>query len=483
MDVEPVTDAQIATLQGNILRGYRLPCVRHFLLEVNDIAAARAFLAASVSGTDPDVPKITTEQKIAPASEKMATAFNIGFTFDGLRALSLPPADLETFPTEFKLGMTRRAAKLGDFGDSAPSHWPAPYDTPNRLHLVATAYAVDEHWLEKLKSRLEKSFHLLGEHHGRALPEDKVFFGYRDGMSQPRYIGFHDGAPVRGKPEQTLEPADPLGTMLLGQPTRLPGLFFEVPSPRPLGYLGTFNAFRILEQDVFAFEDFLTHTAEALHGQGLADRLVGMEHVRSVYPDLRGMAALRETIAAQLCGRWRNGIPMQLAGKTQPEPQADPSNDFDYGADAVCPVGAHIRRTNPRGAEIVQRIANFTRRLARRGMSYGPDFDPERRDDEKRGLLGNFLCASLGAQFEAVMCDWLNLGLHEPDITGSNDPLIGANTPETSWFDLNLWRQQPDTGIEQHRIYGLPRFVTTRGGAYTFLPTVTGIACLAGMKD
>ena len=115
-------------------------------------------------------------------------------------------------------------------------------------------------------------------------------------------------------------------------------------------------------------------------------------------------------------------------------------------------------------------------------MSYGPDIDLATRDDQERGLLGNFLGASLGAQFEAVVCDWLNLGLNSPEITGSNDPLLGANTPETSWFDLNLWPDDPQGKMEKHRIHGLPRFVTTRGGAYTFLPTVTGIRYLAGLK-
>ena len=39
----------------------------------------------------------------------------------------------------------------------------------------------------------------------------------------------------------------------------------------------------------------------------------------------------------------------------------------------------------------------------------------------ERGLLGNFIGANLGAQYEAVMCDWVNLGLQDPDITGAND--------------------------------------------------------------
>jgi hypothetical protein len=35
-----------------------------------------------------------------------------------------------------------------------------------------------------------------------------------------------------------------------------------------------------------------------------------------------------------------------------------------------------MRRVKPRGATIVQRIANYTRRLVRRGMPYSLDFDP-----------------------------------------------------------------------------------------------------------
>jgi len=118
-------------------------------------------------------------------------------------------------------------------------------------------------------------------------------------------------------------------------------------------------------------------------------------------------------------------------------------------------------------------MANYTRRLVRRGMVYGPDFDPQNPDNRERGLVGSFMGANLGAQFEAVMCDWLNLGLHDPDVTGTNDPLLGANTPETSCFDLSL------RNGGTIRIRGFPRFVTTRGGAYTFLPSLPAIRYLS----
>ena len=79
------------------------------------------------------------------------------------------------------------------------------------------------------------------------------------------------------------------------------------------------------------------------------------------------------------------------------------------------------------------------------------------------------LTLCLGAKFEAMSCDWLNLGLQDPRITGFNDPISGANDPRTSWFDLPL------KSGGTIRLRGLPEFVSTRGGAYTFLPSLKAI--------
>ena len=63
-------------------------------------------------------------------------------------------------------------------------------------------------------------------------------------------------------------------------------------------------------------------------------------------------------------------------------------NDFEYvNADGTgdpkgmrCPVGAHMRRINPRGQPVagqgVPGGSNNTHRLIRRGMPYGPVYDP-----------------------------------------------------------------------------------------------------------
>ena len=471
-----------ADVQGNILRGYRKPCVRYLILEVADRDAARRWFTAATSGRRDGVPQITTGDW---GADKPDTCFNIGLTFQGLRALGTPDSTLATFPNEFVEGMTARALKLGDIGESAPQKWPAPFNEPNRVHLIATIYAETVAELNEVQQRAladERAFKLLGTREGRSFPEDRVHFGYRDNITQPRFEEIHD--PTRYPDRQ---PRAPLGTVLLGHPTNLEGLTWQVPQPNALGHNGTFNAFRILEQNVAGFEKYLDRAADDLLKHPQVDELLppgdevkigqgllnGSSSGGSSNAGLSRRAALREVVAANLCGRWRDGTPLALSPDA-PDPTVS-QTDFDYDSASRCPYGAHIRRCNPRGGQIVQRIANNSRRLVRRGVPYGPIYDPTGApapDAPERGLLGNFIGASLGAQFEAMSCDWLNLGLQDPRITGSNDPVVGANDLDSGWFDLPL-----KSGATI-RLNGLPRFVTTRGGAYAFLPSLEAIRFL-----
>jgi deferrochelatase/peroxidase EfeB len=295
---------------------------------------------------------------------------------------------------------------------------------------------------------------------------DTVHFGYRDSIAQPKFAEIHDPADY---PDG--QPMAPLGTVLLGYPTNFEGLVWRVPQPQALGHNGTFNAFRVLAQDVAAFEAYLDRAAANLDQHPRGQELLAIGAEATIGAGLSRIEALREIVAACLCGRWRNGVPLALSPDTpNPQPPVAMEN-FAYSEASTCPYGAHIRRANPRGGKIVQRVANHSRRLIRRGMPYGPAYDPAVKAE--RGLLGNFIGANLGAQFEAMSCDWLNLGLQDPRVTGSNDPLLGANDPETSWFDIPLRSGEPI------RLRGLPRFVWTRGGAYTFLPSISAIRYLS----
>ncbi|GLR92014.1 hypothetical protein [Bradyrhizobium iriomotense] len=467
----------IADVQGNILRGYRKPYVRYLILEVADPGAARRWLAASVSGHGDGVPQITPYNW---GKDKPDTCFNIGLTYEGLRALGTPSASLAMFPNEFIEGMTARALKLGDVGPSAPDNWPKPFDEPKRIHLIATIYADKKQQLDQVQERALAGGALkkLDTREGCSFEDDAVHFGYRDNIMQPRFEGIHD----RERHDDG-QPRAPLGTVLLGHKTNLEDLMWRVPQPAALGHNGTFNAFRVLKQDVVGFEDYLDQAASDLLKHKQVDDVLapGAEAKIGEVLKLKGLTrhgALREVVAANLCGRWRDGTPLALSADT-PDPKLV-KEKFDYTGESRCPYGAHIRRCNPRGGQIVQRVANNSRRLVRRGVPYGPLYvrtqprDPGKAEPE-RGLLGNFIGASLGAQFEAMSCDWLNLGLQDPRITESNDPITGSNDPSASWFDLPL------KSGNTIRLRGLPRFVSTRGGAYTFLPSLSAIRFLGSL--
>ena len=455
-------EVDLRGLQGNIFfsygRTYRV--VRNLVLRVVDPAAARAALVSMVDG-DRSTPEVTGAER-SPRQDDLAWCLNVGFTWRGLEALGLPRWSLDTFPPEFRQGMVARAARLGDVGASSPAHWIAGLGDAANVHLLVTIHGRGTDDLAQVSDQV------LGAQGGRAFApagspgppdgeffigddhERRVHFGYRDGISQPRFEGIHDDGPVPG------QPFTPVGAILLGHPAPLPAIEWRVPEPcRELGFQGTFNAFRVLGQDVAGFEDFLRSSAERL-----------------------GCSA--EEVAAKLCGRWRNGAPLVLApteAQSTDFPEAD-LNRFGYqepDADGSrCPIGSHIRRANPRDARIVQRGSNDVRGVLRRGMPFGPRYEHDADGSEEyrnlpRGLLGNFICASPAAQFEAMQSDWLNLGLQDPRVTGTNDPLAGNNDGATGSFEWTT------SAGERVVLRELPNFVRTLGGAYCFVPTLEAI--------
>lgn len=465
-----------ADVQGNILQGYGQQRVRHLVLRVIDASLARRWIGATVGDDRSLAPAVTS---FAPWSRKPATCFNIGITFAGLRALRLPSATLDSFPPPFVLGMSARSVKLGDLGDSAPDTWIEPFRDPERVHLIATIHAdapalLDEVQQHALSSWLGGAFELLGALDGGMFDGAMVHFGYRDNISQPRFVGIHDPSLLADP-----QPLAPLGTVLLGHPTAFEGVTWRVPQPSALGANGSFNAFRILAQDTAGFEAFLDRAADVVLDDRRAEELLPAGAEAAIVPRGTRHDAMREVLAAKLCGRWRDGTPLELAPDSPSSPSPVSDTDFDYvddGAGLRCPIGAHTRRCNPREAKIVQRIATGTRRIVRRGMPYGPAFDRDRPDEIERGLLGNFICADLAAQFESIQYDWLNLGLQHPQLTGTNDPLLGANSGPDSRFDI-------PTATGTITITGVPRFVRTRGGAYTFLPSLTALRYIGALSD
>lgn len=453
----------LAELQGNILRGYRTARVRHIAARVRDGAGARRWLGAAARGEGP--------MPVTPGSDwgatKPASMFNVGLTHEGMRALGVPGAARAAFSRAFREGAAARAETVGDWGDSAPAAWRPCWRDAAALHLVLTIHADSAEALDRAEAALPFGAALdrLGAEEGAWFAPDIVHFGYRDNISQPRFRG------VDPKGRWDDQPAAPLGVVLLGHETAMEQLRWTLPQPEVLGMNGAFGAFRVLEQDVEGFEAFLDRAAETL--------LAAPEAAHLLPPGFDGdrRARLREAAAAKLAGRWRSGTPLALSPlDPAPEPPvSDTKFDFSDDPDGLrCPIGSHLRRTNPRSARIVQRVANHTRRLVRRNFPYGPAFDPANPVKAERGLVGHFLCADLSAQFEAVQYDWINLGLQDPRITGTNDPLLGDNDPAASRFEIPT----PSGPI---RLRGFPRLVRTRGAAYLFLPSLPALRWIGSL--
>ena len=84
-------------------------------------------------------------------------------------------------------------------------------------------------------------------------------------------------------------------------------------------------------------------------------------------------------------------------------------------------------------------------------------------------MLGLFIGVSLKDQFEFLMSDWANKGSFAPGLRGTRDAIIGDNSSAGAAFLI------PREGQPAIQLDGLSRFVTTRGGAYGFLPSLSAV--------
>ena len=435
----------LADIQGLILRGYNMATVRHFILRIDKADGAKRFIGNLVSGDGETSPQITTA---AWWDKKPNYCLNIGFTYNGLQALKLQ-GDFSLRADHFEpfiQGAAVRGADIGDEGESAPENWQGKLGT-DEVHILLSVYAQEPNLLESISGNLrslfrqEEAIHELSHFDGAQLPDNRVHFGYRDGIAQPTIKGVPT---LRQLPDK--QSVIPTYYFVLMKDDRST---YVVPDPYQLWMNGSFVAFRVLEQDVAGFEKFLQQQADTI---------------------------TPEMLAAKMCGRWRNGVPLALSPDSDTQIPDEGLNNFDYSDDrkgVKCPVGSHIRRTNPRNSDQIQGLVE-TRRIVRRGMPYGPPYDPNSPDDGiERGLLGMFICTRLDLQFEFIMKEWVNKSEFSGSLSdNSKDPLLGNNSPESSEFDIT-------DDKELLKISGFQRFIKTRGGAYCFLPSITGLKYIA----
>jgi Dyp-type peroxidase family len=456
---------------------------------------------------------------------------NIGFTWDGLRALGLPTETLRGMPEEFIDGMASRRSILGDIGRSDPCNWDRVWrhcdrDDPRRVHILITLHAQTDargevvpamqewtDWLQDLVVMSRGGVTML-EGHGparepwqdsnaimdlvevtdpvtgarslRKKPTAREHFGFMDGISDPVFrgqteepedaIGAGKIIPGRYDVEKSWQPLA-TGEFILGHPSEGQ----ELPlAAQPAGFMrnGTFMAVRKLHQNIRSFRE--TIDAQAARYRAVA----GLESEEEA----------RETLKAKMVGRWTSGIPLSVAPTWKENlalqaklPGMSPREvnrlltAFRYADDPEglrCPVSSHIRRSNPRdmldpvpGPDGASSHLINRRRIMRRGLPYGVTTDD---DEGEHGVFIMAVCASLFRQFEFVQQQWMHYGL---DFNVGNDtcPITGHREGSAKF----VIAAAPKGCGMPYIADRLPLFVETRGGDYFFIPSLTALRMIA----
>lgn len=493
---------ELDDVQGLLRFGYKhLTEACFLLLRVKDPAAARAWLAQA---------PVTSAVRADPLPE---TALHVALTSEGLRSLEVDPDLLAEFSAEFVAGMASdaaRARRLGDIGANDPRGW--QWGAGERVpHIAVLLYARSGRlaaWEQEIEAQCGAGFVRIA----RLLTSDLHGvepFGFVDGISQP-HIDWERMRPVRDQDQLEYSNVSCLGEFLLGYPNEY-GLYTprplltprrdpdalllraeDAPDQADLGRNGCYLVLRQLHQDVQGFWRELDRQAD-------------------------GNTDLRERLAAAMVGRKKNGEPLaapseeSVAGSAPT--QQSKLNDFTYGADPQglrCPLGAHIRRANPRTADLpggpggifsrLWRMLGFNtatrhqdlvastrfHRLLRRGRPFGAGVTPELSATQsspytETGIYFICLVANIKRQFEFVQSAWL-IGSKFAGLTGESDPLLGHRLPDpgdspTDGFSI------PQADGPDRRLNSLSQFITVQGGAYFFLPGIRALRYLATLRS
>jgi Dyp-type peroxidase family len=275
---------------------------------------------------------------------------------------------------------------------------------------------------------------------GKAEPERKgqpiEHFGYVDGRSNPLFFQGDIQAERNGGGVDAWNPEAALDLVLVPDP------FVEDEDS-----CGSYFVFRKLEQNVEGFD---------LGVRDLASKL-------GTDPDLAG---------AMVVGRFKDGTPLTLSGQSG----LKDANNFNYAdhdrGGGKCPFHAHVRKVNPRGTTpFTSSKSERSRRIVRRGITYGARVENEPAPRGGVGLL--FMCyqADIHHQFEFIQRTWADnpnfpRNLILPD--SGDDPLIGQDS------DANAAQKWPTewNGDDRKRLtFG--GYVTLKGGEYFFAPSIS----------
>jgi deferrochelatase/peroxidase EfeB len=467
-DVDLMTVAlDLGQVQGNVLTGYgsEYRCAIHVGLCVPQPRRAAPVLARWLREVSFD--RGPGRRGQPPRS---GPHLNLAFSWEGLARLGVDPDLLYAFPEDFATGARKRAGALAD-------DWPttSSFESADLLLTVHAASMIECE--DRVAALLRRTRRRFSEVYRRPVertdPPTREAFGFADGCSQPAiedvntdptgdgvYAGHLAGSGAlrrvgRALQEAGLRPVshrwrlNRAGEFLLGHLNE-DGELPEGP-PAPLGPDGTFMVYREIDQHEDVFEAYLREHAPA-----------------------SGMTTAQ--LAAKIVGRTYGGAPLARGYQDDEDVPRNRRrlNDFRYGDDPHgfgCPLGAHVRRANPRDALPGGAERTMRHRIIRRGMPYAPT------DDSPAGLAFTCFSASISQGFEFIQREWLNTGYA---FGLGNDPDFLLQQPAPGRKPAGRMVLQ---GAHPIVLPAPPEpFVTVRGCEYLFVPSRRACEWLAAIQ-
>lgn len=429
-------------IQGNILQPHGRTYAKILLFAFDDAATANPpAIATFLARAARKITRATRQYSDAGnkvQNEGMEPFISLTLTHHGITVAGRTSPPEGPGGNSFLNGMYKQHARLGDTSDA--SGRPATWD-----QFYAGDPGIDGAWLiahktpeglagihAKIERFCQGVASIVNVEDAITMRDADGFarepFGFRDGISMPKY--FADAKDSGGLVNPALEQ-----------------LLFDSNGPETCC---SFMVFRKLEQDVDAFRAF---------EKRLGARLEAAGH------DIKDPGSL-------IIGRDRDGRPLAEGVGIPESPQDVRQVQFSFRKDMEgmrCPFSAHIRKAFFRQPQVdggVQEKDQLSAQFVRRGMLFGapPTWDPDKPLGKPVGLHFMAYMSSIFNQFEVMQTSWFRgPGFPVPGTDQPDPVLFGGDFPEGMWS----W--------PQHHIAEVPiqSFVTPRGGAYLFVPSVS----------
>src|SRR5208282_4432482 len=188
-------------IQDNIVVPILMRYGRHIFLKFFDGAKARTCLRDMYKRVN------------ARGNERGARfTVNIGFTYEGLKALGLSQSALYSFPEAFRTGMRGRASGVGDVGPHAPEFWEGGLGGPD-IHAMAWLRTDSDEGRDVATQIVRKEIEATGGveirfvqdtmalAHENGIGSEGEHFGFVDPISQPPIESISEGNPGDGVQE------------------------------------------------------------------------------------------------------------------------------------------------------------------------------------------------------------------------------------------------------------------------------------------